>query len=105
MLDKLRAVENRYDELCFKSEQPDFYADPKKAAKLLREKNDLEPIIETYRAYQAALQEMEEALELMAEPEMKEFCQESYAGAKEARDALYEKLQILLLPKLSLIHI
>ena len=32
MLDKLQAVENRYEELCARSEQPDFYADPKKAA-------------------------------------------------------------------------
>ena len=38
MLEKLRAVENRYDELCARSEQPDFYADPQKAARLLREK-------------------------------------------------------------------
>ena len=30
MLEKLKAVENRFDELCFKSEQPDFYADPQK---------------------------------------------------------------------------
>ena len=61
MLDKLRAVENRFEELCFKSEQPDFYNDPKKAAKLLRERNDLEPIMEAYRAYRNAEQEMEEA--------------------------------------------
>ena len=99
MLEKLQAVENRFDELCFKSEQPDFYADPQKAAKLLREKNDLEPIIEAYRAYKAAEQEMEEAQELMSDPEMKEFCQESYAAAKETKEELYEKLQILLLPK------
>ena len=99
MLEKLQAVENRFDELCFKSEQPDFYNDPKKAAKLLREKNDLEPVIEAYRAYKAAIREMEEAQELMADPEMKEFCQESYAAAKAEKEELYEKLQILLLPK------
>ena len=34
MLEKLQAVENRYEELCFRSEQPDFYADPKRAAAL-----------------------------------------------------------------------
>ena len=44
MLNKLQAVYSRYEELCAKSEQPDFYADPQKAAKLLREKNDLQPI-------------------------------------------------------------
>ena len=99
MLDKLRAVENRFEELCFKSEQPDFYNDPKKAAKLLRERNDLEPIIEAFRAYKDAQQEMIDAEELMADPEMKELCQETYASAKAAKEELYEKLQILLLPK------
>ena len=99
MIDKLRAVENRFEELCFKSEQPDFYNDPKKAAKLLRERNDLEPIMEAYRAYRDAEQEMEEALELMSDPEMKEFCQESYSAAKAKKEELFDQLQILLLPK------
>ena len=99
MLDKLKAVENRFEELCFKSEQPDFYNDPKKAAKLLRERNDLEPIIEAFRAYKTAQQEMEDAEELMSDPEMKELCQETYASAKAAKEEIYEKLQILLLPK------
>ena len=99
MLDKLKAVENRFEELCFKSEQPDFYNDPKKAAKLLRERNDLEPIIETFRAYKNAQQEMMDAEELMSDPEMKELCQETYTAAKAAKEDLYEKLQILLLPK------
>ena len=99
MLDKLKAVENRYEELCFKSEQPDFYNDPKKAAKLLREKNDFEPLIEAFRAYRNAEQEMLDAEELMSDPEMKELCQETFASAKAAKEELYEKLQILLLPK------
>ena len=43
MLNKLRSVEFRFEELCAKSEQPDLYSDPKLAAKLLREKNDLSP--------------------------------------------------------------
>ncbi len=99
MLDKLRAVADRFDKLCFQSEQADFYADPKKAAALLREKNDLEPIVEAYHSYHAALQEMQDALELMADPEMKDFCQETYQAAKEKSEELYRQLQILLLPK------
>ncbi len=99
MLEKLQAVENRYEELCAKSEQPDFYADPKKAAALLREKNDLEPVVEAYRAYCRAGQEMADAQELMSDPEMKAFCQQSYQEAKQLREELYQQLQILLLPK------
>ena len=99
MLNQLQAICSKYEELCAKSEQPDFYADPKKAAKLLREKNDLQPIVECYQAYRQAETDMEEAQELMADPEMKELCQETYALAKQQKEELYEKLQILLLPK------
>ena len=99
MLDKLEAVSSRYEELCAKSEQPGFYSDPKHAAAMLREKNELEPVVEAYRAYRQAERDMAEAQELMAEPEMKELCQETYAHAKARKEELYDQLQILLLPK------
>ena len=99
MLNKLQAVASRYEELCAKSEQPDFYADPKKAAKLLREKNDLEPIVEAYDAYRRAEQAILDARELMSDPEMKELAQEEFQAAKAEKEELFEKLQLLLLPK------
>ena len=99
MIEKLQAVADRYEELCARSEQPDFYADPKKAAKLLREKNQLEPIVETYQGYLQACRDMEDAQELMADPEMKELCQETYLEAKAKKEELHAQLQLLLLPK------
>ena len=99
MLEKLQAVYSRYEELCARSEQPDFYDDPKRAAKLLREKNDLEPIVECYLAYRRAETDMADAQELMADPEMRELCQETFQSAKEEKERLYRQLQILLLPK------
>ena len=99
MLEKLEAVSSRYEELCAKSEQPDFYADPQKAAKLLREKTALEPIVAAYTAYNRAQQEMDDAEELMSDPEMKELCQQTYSDAKADRERLYRELQVLLLPK------
>ena len=99
MLDKLRAVESRFEELEFKSGLPDFYADPNRAAKLLRERNELEPIMDCYRSYLDAQQEQRDAEELMADPEMKEFCQEAFREAKQRQEELYRQLQLLLLPK------
>ena len=99
MLDKLQAVANRYEELCAKSEQPDFYSDPRLAAKLLREKNDLQSVVETFAAYRQAERDMAEAQELMTDPEMKDLCQETYAQARDQKEALFQRLQILLLPK------
>lgn len=66
MLDKLKQVEDRYEELCARAEQPDFYADPKKAAAWLREQKELAPIVAAYRAYCAAQRDMQDAAELMA---------------------------------------
>ena len=99
MLEKLAAAESRYEELCARSEQPDFYNDPKKAAQILRQKNDMEPIIAAYRAYCQAQRDMDEAQELMNDPDMRPLCQQTYQEAKEKKEELYQTLQILLLPK------
>ena len=99
MLNKLQAVYSRYEELCAKSEQPDFYADPQKAAKMLREKNDLEPIVEAFLAYRRAQQDILDAEEMLQDPEMKDLAQEEYTSAKARKEELYDRLQILLLPK------
>ena len=99
MLEKIKALCDKYEELCARSEQPDFYSDPKRAAKLLREKNDLEPIAQAAQALARAESDMAEAQELMADPELKELCQQTFTQAKQQREALLEKLQILLLPR------
>ena len=91
MLEKLQAVASRYEELCAKAEQPDFYADPARAAKLLKEKNELEPTVEAYHALCRARQDQQEAQELLAgetDPEMKELCQEQFQAAKAAQQEL-----------------
>ncbi len=99
MLDKLKFVEEKYIELCDRVERPDFYDDPKKAAAYLKEQKELEPVVNAYRAYLRAKQDMNDALELMsAEPEMKEFCQEEYAASKKRSEELEQELKILLLP-------
>ncbi len=99
MLEKLAAVESRFEELCARSEQPDFYNDPKRAAAILRERNELEPIITAYQAYRTAERDMQDAQELMSDPEMKELCQQTYQEAKAQKEELFQTLQILLLPK------
>ena len=99
MLDKLKLVEEKYIELCARAEQPDFYADPKKAAAYLKERKELEPVVTAYRAYLRARQDMDDALELMsADPDMKEFCQEEFSAAKKRSEDLEQELKLLLLP-------
>ncbi len=100
MEEKLTLVENKYEELCARAEQPDFYADPKLAARCLKEQRELEPVVAAFRAWKKAKACMAEALEMMAEePEMKDFLQEEYLAAKQDTEALEDRLRILLLPR------
>ena len=102
MLDKLRLVEEKYIEISARTERPDFYADPKKAAAYLKEQKELAPVVEAYRGYLRSRQDMEEALELMSgqtDAELKELCQEEYAAAKQRGEDLEQELKILLLPR------
>ena len=102
MLDKLKLVEEKYMEMEVRASQPDFYADPKAAAKLLKEQKDLEPIVETYRRYCKTKQESEDLLEMLSgtlEPEMRELCQEEFTQAKKDLEELEHQLKILLLPR------
>ena len=100
MEEKLALIENKYEELCARSEQPDFYADPKLAAKYLKEQRELEPVVMAFRAWKKAKADMAEALELMGEePEMKDFLQAEYQAAKQDMEELEDRLRILLLPK------
>ena len=103
MLEKLRLVEERYMEMAERAGQPDFYADPKAASKLLREQKRLEPIVTAYRSYRKAETESGELREMLdsgeLDPEMKELCQEEYTACKKQLDTLAQELKILLLPR------
>ena len=102
MLDKLKAVENRYLELCDRATRPDFYDDPKQAARLLKEQRELEPVVNAYRRYLKEQQTIEDLLELLSEPQDPEFkalCQEELNTAKTNLPELEQRLKVLLLPK------
>ncbi len=101
MLDKLKLVEEKYMELCARAEQPDFYADPKRAAAYLKEQKELEPVVTAFRSYKRAQRDMQEAAEMMSgqtDAELKALCQEEYADAKRRSEELEQELKILLLP-------
>lgn len=102
MLDKLKVVENRYLELGDMATRPDFYDDPAKAARLLKEQRELEPVVTAYRKYLAQKQTIADLLEMLSEPqepELKELCQEELGEAKELLPQLEQELKVLLLPK------
>ena len=99
MLDKLKDLDLRYEDLESQLGDPRVYGDAEKLRQVNRELKELLPVVETYRAYQAADSRRLEAEELLHDPEMKEMAQDELAEAKEELEQLKEKLTILLLPR------
>ncbi len=102
MLEKLRLVEEKYLEMEARAAQPDFYADPKAAARVLKEQKELEPVVTAYRQYRKTEQELQDLREMLdgqLEPEMRALCQEEFTKAKEDLAELEHRLKVLLLPR------
>ena len=99
MLEKLKGLALRYEDLETRLGDPKVYGDAEKLRQINRELKELSPVVETYRAYRAAESRRQEAEELLHDPEMKEMAQEELTEAKAELESLKEKLTILLLPK------
>ena len=99
MLEKLKDLALRYEDLEAQLGNPAVYGDAEKLRRVNRELKELAPVVEAYRAFQAAENHRREAEELLHDPEMKEMAQEELAEAKAELETLKERLTILLLPK------
>ena len=99
MFEKVKGLCRRMDELEARLSEPGLYDDPDRAAKLLKERNELEPIVTTYRAYEQARQTIVDATGMLSDPDMKELAQEELHAAKAEEKRLEDELKILLLPK------
>lgn len=99
MFEKLEAVEKRYDELTQMISDPDVIANQSEWQKLMKEHANIEEIVLKFREYKKVKQSMEEAQELMQDPEMKELAEAEYYGAKEELPKIEEELKFLLIPK------
>ncbi|MEA4954299.1 MAG: peptide chain release factor 1 [Pseudoflavonifractor sp.] len=99
MLDKLKNIEQRYQEVEARLADPATYGDPALAAKLNKERTELAPLMEAYRDCEKTRAELAEAESLLSDPELGEIAREEYVSAKEALPALEEQLKILLLPR------
>ena len=99
MFEKLEAVEKRYEELTKMIADPEVIANQSEWQKLMKEHASIEDVVLKFREYKKVKQSMEEAEELMHDPEMKELAEVEYYDSKEQLPKLEEELKILLIPK------
>ena len=103
MFEKLKALEERYEEINNKLMEPDVVNDQALYTSLMKEYKNITPIIEKFREYKKAKESFDEAVELLEagglDKDFKEMVQMQYDESKEQVEALTEELKILLLPK------
>ena len=102
MFDKLDDLLVRYEEIMNELSEPGVADNQDRFRKLMKEQNDLAPIVEAYKEYKANNQAIEDSLVMLEEEtdeEMKELAKEELSESKARVEELEQKLKILLLPK------
>jgi len=101
MFDKLKEVENRYEEIDRKLQDPAVFGNPKELTRLSKEHAELREIVEIYRAYRRLDDQIRDNRELLEDPdsEIREMARSEIAELSVRRDELKEQLKLLLLPK------
>jgi len=103
MFDKLKAVEERYEEINAQLADPDVITDQQRYRGLMKEHKNLTPVVEKFRQYSSAKQSAQDSAELLADSgldaELRILAEEELQTAKENLERYAEELKVLLLPK------
>ena len=102
MFDKLEDLVKRLDEVMQELSEPDVVSDQNRFRNLMKEQNELAPIVEKYKEYKEAKQTIEDSVEMLEEEhdeEMRELLKEELSEAKKNVEQYEEELKVLLLPK------
>ena len=99
MLEKLKEIALRSEDLQAQLADPGVYGDAVRLRDVTRELKELEPIVAAYHAWRAAQASRADAEELLHDPDLRELAQEEFAAARAECERLERELTLLLLPK------
>jgi len=99
LLSKLDQLTHRLEEVGTLMNQENATADMDQYRKLTREHAELEPVVALHAAWTQANADVNDAQDMLADPEMKEFAQEELLAARARVEQLEIDLQKMLLPK------
>jgi peptide chain release factor 1 len=100
VLDKLKTVVNRYDELTQEMSDPAVIASDR-YMKIVKEHSDIEPIVNAYREYARIEEELTENKEMFSnssDQEFREFVREEITAQEERSKILVEQLRDMITP-------
>ena len=99
MQNKLNVLQMRLEELNSELSSEEATKDMDRYKKISKEHSDILPVVDIYQEFTRLTKDINDAKEMLSDPEMKSFAQDEIDSGKEKITVLEEQLQTLLLPK------
>jgi len=99
MIERLENIEKKYNELNEEVMKPETISNIKRTLEITKEQSLLREAYEAYQEYKKILNEIEEAKELVKDPELGEFAKEELNELETKKSSMESEFEILLLPK------
>ena len=101
MIERLNAIEDRYEEINKLLMDPEVVSDIKKLTELSKEQRSIEETVNVYREYKRVTEEIESLEEMLKDedPDIREMAEMELSEIKDLPQELEDKLEVLLIPK------
>ena len=99
MLERLEAIETRYNEINEEIMKPEVITNVKRTLELTKEQAALREAYDAFQTYKSLVKNIEDTKEMVKDPELGEMAREELKESEEALDKLKAELEIILLPK------
>ena len=98
MINRLEAIQNRYNEISNELSKEEVIKDIKKMTELSKEQRRLSQTVEMYEKYKVILSDIETAKEMLNDKDMADFAKEEISELTKSKETIESELEILLLP-------
>ena len=99
MIERLIAIEEKYNELTEELSKPEILSNIKKTLELQKEQASLKEAYDAYQKYKKTESDLEEAKEMTKDPDLGEFAKEEVNRLNQEKENLESQIEIILLPK------
>lgn len=99
MLDKLKSIFEKSEHLEEQLSDPSVIVDMDKFKKINKEYKTLQPLVNAYKEYVKVIDDIEQAKEMLEDPEMRAMAKDELAELEPRKSALDEEIKTLLIPK------
>jgi peptide chain release factor 1 len=102
VIDRLEAVQARYNELTELVSDPSVSKDPRRFKDIMRERSQLEAIVALFAEYKKLLSDLDGAKAIVkdeADPELRDMAKDELRSLESAKEAMEERVKFLLIPR------